>query len=157
MQNNNMDNETFTAYIYQIYDHWDGLKYIGSTTKSIKQRLKQHECKYKSYKQCTSNVYTTSYKVLCNGDYDISTLETVQIKSVKELRTIEGKSIQAINCVNRNVAGRTDKQYRCDNKKKINEAHKIYCEQNAEQIKAKKILKQQSDALKWDAGDMTIK
>jgi hypothetical protein len=57
MQNNNMDNETFTAYIYQIYDHWGGLRYIGSTTKSIKQRLKGHESKYKSYIYCTSNVY----------------------------------------------------------------------------------------------------
>lgn len=102
MQNNHMqtDNEIFTAYIYQIYDHWDGLRYVESTTKSPKQRLNGHEYQYNYYKQGKTN-FVTSFKVLCNGDYDISTLETVGVKSVKELRNIEGKYIRAINCVNR--------------------------------------------------------
>ncbi len=44
------------------------------------------------------------------------------------------------------VAGRTKKQY-----------NEQYREQNAEQIKLKKLMKQQSDAIKWNDGDITIK
>mmetsp|Transcript_43428 Transcript_43428/g.55772 ORF Transcript_43428/g.55772 Transcript_43428/m.55772 type:complete len:102 (-) Transcript_43428:126-431(-) len=97
-----MENETFTAYIYSIYDHCDGLRYIGSTTKTPQQRLKGHERAYKAYTQ-GSNKFVTSFHVLCNGDYDISIVETVEVSSIKELRQIEGRHIKAFNCVNKVV------------------------------------------------------
>lgn len=70
-----MEPETFTGYIYQIYDHWDGLRYIGSTTKNIHERLKGHERHYKCHILGTLKCIYSSFKVLKNGDYDISLLE----------------------------------------------------------------------------------
>ena len=122
-----MDTETFTAYIYQIYDHLDGLRYIGSTTKDVKHRLKKHESNYRAYK-CDTYPFVTSFHVLCNGDYDISIVETVEVSSIKELRQIEGRHIKAFNCVNKMVAGRTNKEYHQQNKESIHVKQKQYRE-----------------------------
>ena len=147
-----MDNETFTAYIYQIYDHLDGLRYIGSTIKDIKQRLKQHESDYRKYKRGTYH-FVTSFNILCNRDYDISILETVEVDSVRELRKIEGKYIQIIDCVNKHVAGReinesyklSNKRYRERNKHTKHNYDMLYREANKELIRVKKNAKHKCD------------
>mmetsp|Transcript_32654 Transcript_32654/g.38306 ORF Transcript_32654/g.38306 Transcript_32654/m.38306 type:complete len:143 (-) Transcript_32654:18-446(-) len=105
-----IDNETFIARIYSIYDHWNGLRYIGSTIKTPQQRLKQHEYTYEAYKHGKYH-FVTSFKVLCSGDYDISILETVEVSSLGALRQIEGKYIQTMDCVNKRIEDRTIKQY----------------------------------------------
>jgi hypothetical protein len=82
------------------------LRYIGSTTKTPQQRLKGHEQSYRQYKR-GKYPFITSFKVLCNGDYDISIVETVEVSSIKELRQIEGRHIKAFNSMkkyNVNVA-----------------------------------------------------
>ena len=129
-----MEPETFTAYIYQIYDHWEGLRYVGSTTKSVNHRLKGHEMAYTQYKRLGTK-FMTSFNVLCNGDYDISILERVEVKSLKELRKIEGKYIAAIDCVNLRVAGQTTKEYYTANKQALMMTKKAHYEANKEAVK----------------------
>ena len=136
-----MDPDIFTAYIYQIYDHWDGLRYIGSTTKNIHERLKAHESYYKRYNLRTTQKYYTSYEVLRNGDYDISLLKVVEVSSMIELRIIEGEFIVANDCVNKNIAGRTNKQYHKQNKEKRNIQCRSYYVENQEALKERKTSK----------------
>jgi hypothetical protein len=130
-----MEEETFTAYIYQIYDHWDGLRYIGSTTKDVYKRLLGHENAYRRYKR-GKTTFTTSFNVLCNGDYDISVIERVGVRSVKELRRIEGKYITTMTCVNKIVAGRTLVELRESNKETRLEQGRLYYSENKEKVKA---------------------
>lgn len=128
-----MEQELFTAHIYQIYCHWTGLKYIGSTTKNVKQRLRSHEYAYKYYKKGKTN-YITSFDVLENGDYDISILETVNVDSLKELRRIEGSYIKLLKCVNKLVAGQTHSQYVELNKDKIKAGAQKYRDENRQKL-----------------------
>jgi predicted ribonuclease YlaK len=133
-----MDNETFTAYIYQIYDHWDGLRYIGSTTKDVKQRLRGHESEFKKYQKGKYG-YVTSFAVLGNGDYDVSILERVNVSSVKELRQYERKYIESIKCVNKNIPLRlkheSSKIYYENNKNDILIKQSEYYQKNKDYIK----------------------
>jgi hypothetical protein len=126
-----MKPEIFTAYIYQIYDHWDGLKYIGSTTIGLQEQLKVHESAYGCYKRCTCTVpYKVAYKVLSNEDYDISILETVQVTSINELYKIEEHYIYTNDCVNIFSKDWTktqlDQDYYINNIDKIKQYRKVY-------------------------------
>lgn len=145
-----MEQETFTAFIYSLYDHLDGLCYIGSTTKSIEWRLKKHESKYKCYVNGTYSKFLSPFKILRNGDYDISLLKQVEVSSIQKLREIEGDFIKKTDCVNKLVAGQTRKQYRDRNKENIKNKGKIYYEQNSESIKNKQKLyyEQNSEVIK---------
>ena len=49
--------------IYRIVCNITGEQYIGSTCKTLKQRLQQHKSSYKCYKDGKGH-YVTSYKIL---------------------------------------------------------------------------------------------
>jgi len=49
--------------IYRIVCNQTGLQYIGSTCKTLKQRLQQHKTSFKGYKDGKGN-YITSFKIL---------------------------------------------------------------------------------------------
>mmetsp|Transcript_43416 Transcript_43416/g.55761 ORF Transcript_43416/g.55761 Transcript_43416/m.55761 type:complete len:167 (-) Transcript_43416:115-615(-) len=153
-----MNRETFTGRVYMIYDKTTYENYIGSTTKSLEKRLKQHEACFKSHKAGKSRVYMTSFEIIKNKNYTIMEVDTIEAQSIKELREFEAFFVGVFKgCVNKNIPGRTDEKYRHDNKDKRNEYDKHYRENNNEQIKSKKLSKMQSDALKWKNGDKTIK
>jgi len=153
-----MNRETFTGRVYMIYDKTTYENYIGSTTKSLEKRLKQHESCFKSHQAGKSRVYMTSFEIIKNKNYTIMEVDTIEAQSIKELREFEAFFVGVFKgCVNKNIPGRTDKQYRHDNKEQIKESNKNYRQNNKEQIKSKKLSKMQSDALKWKNGDKTIK
>mmetsp|Transcript_43417 Transcript_43417/g.55762 ORF Transcript_43417/g.55762 Transcript_43417/m.55762 type:complete len:152 (-) Transcript_43417:115-570(-) len=134
------------------------LRSIGSTIKTIDQRLKNHEYAFKYYQAGKSTKYLTSYEIIKNKNYTITEIDTIEAQSIKELREFEAFFVGVFKgCVNKNIPGRTDEKYRHDNKDKRNEYDKHYRENNNEQIKSKKLSKMQSDALKWKNGDKTIK
>jgi len=130
-------NKYNNSKIYMIGCHLTGLKYIGSTTQTLKQRLGQHESLYKAWKLDNSRRYFSSFKVFASGDYSIETVEFIDVDLKIELRRIEGTWIKKLpNCVNKLVAGRTPKEYKADNIKQSREYQKLYRERNIEQIKA---------------------
>ena len=65
----------------------------------------------------------------------IELIEYFSCDTLQELRRKEGEHIINTDCVNKLVAGRTDKEYRQDNKGKIREYRKEYKEQNKDKIK----------------------
>ena len=120
--------------IYKIECLTTGLIYVGSTTKKyLSERLTAHRTKYTSYKN-GKYCFVTSFKVLEHNNYRIDLLETVDCNTKDELRAREGFYIRALNCVNKKIEGRTDKEYYLDNKEKLSENAKEYYLENKEKI-----------------------
>lgn len=105
------------AKIYKIVCNKTNQIYIGSTTKDLDTRLHSHELDFKKY--CRNRYhFVTSFAILCNNDYSIELITDVQCSSNQELHKIEGAYIQDHQdiCVNKNIPGRSKKQYYQDNK-----------------------------------------
>jgi hypothetical protein len=121
--------------IYKIWSptHPDDI-YIGSTTQPLSKRIGSHRRHYKQY-QNGKRHYTSSYKILEYGDAKIELIENVNCNNKEQLVAREGHYIRTMDCVNKNIAGRTDKQYYQDNKERILQQTKQYQQYNKEQIK----------------------
>ena len=125
--------------IYKIICNETGKIYVGSTTESIlARRLAGHKNKYKNQYLKGNIYYTTSFEIIKNGNYYIELICNCPCNSKDELHTMEGKYIREMDCVNKCIAGRTDKQYRIDNSEKIKESKKQYRANNSEKIKESK-------------------
>ena len=129
--------------IYKIISRNSDKIYIGSTTKTLIQRLSIHESDYRSYKRGKMN-YITSFKILEYGQYHIELIESVEFDTKDELRKLEGYYIQTFKaiCVNKNVAGQTNQEsckiYYLKNKDKIDQYVKAYYIQNRDKINKQK-------------------
>jgi hypothetical protein len=100
------------AKIYRIISPSKNLIYYGSTTQTLSQRLTDH-LKRKKYNK--GGQYT-SYLVLDCEDYKIELVENYPCNNKEQLFKKEGEYIKANECVNKYVAGRTDKEWREDNR-----------------------------------------
>jgi len=96
--------------IYQIVCLTTGQKYIGSTTQAtLALRLAGHVRDYRRWKKGKfDNV--SSFTILEGGNYQIELLETCPCNSKDELNAREGHYIRTLECVNKNIAGRTRKE-----------------------------------------------
>jgi hypothetical protein len=120
----------------------DGDIYIGSTTKErLSQRMTAHRKDYKYWKSGGKGDKITSYELFdkygienCN----IYLLELVNATTLDEIKAREGFYIKSLKCVNKYVAGRTNKEYREDNKEIIKEMKKEYRNNNVDKIKESK-------------------
>ena len=90
--------------IYKIVSNKTGLVYIGSTCKTLPQRIAQHERDYKQYLKMGKryNVYMTSFKILKDGNYQIQLVENYPCKNSREKYWIEKP-----NCINKNIPTQT--------------------------------------------------
>jgi hypothetical protein len=87
--------------IYGIRCHTTNLYYVGKTTKKyISSRLAEHVNEYKKWKKNNIACYTTSFKVLENGNYSIELIENVSCNDVNELNAREKYHINNNECVN---------------------------------------------------------
>ena len=136
--------------IYKIYSlSKPDLVYIGSTTQTLSQRMAEHRTRYKHWKK-TGKRYTTSFTIFEETDnYRIELIKLCPCNSKMELHRTEGKYILEMNCINKRVAGRTDKQYYEQNKDKISQRHKQYRKANKETInqKAKQYYESNKEAI----------
>ena len=112
--------------IYKLWTLEGNDIYIGSTTLSLSQRRADHVKKFKNGKGCSSS------KILFEkyNDIRIELLEECPCENKEQLTKKEGEYIRNNICVNKEIAGRTDKEYREDNKEKIKERHKEYYKEN---------------------------
>ncbi len=122
--------------IYKIVCNITGKVYIGSTTrKYLSERLAHHRQDYELYKKGI-NGYITSFQVLENNDYHIILLENFPCDNKNERNARERHYIETIECVNKQLPGRTKKEYASANKEKTDEYQKEYREINKESIKS---------------------
>ena len=121
--------------IYKIVCDTTGLIYIGSTCERLlSRRLSAHTGDYRKWVKGNSKNYVTSFKIFENNNYHIELIEVYPCSIFDELTTREGWYQQNNECVNKNIAGRTKKEYYEDNKGKILEINKQYYEDNKVKI-----------------------
>ena len=124
------------AKIYRIVCNISGKQYIGSTCEPrLCMRLAKHKADYKRYLK-TNKRYITSYEILKNENHYIELIESCNCKSRDELHKIEGKYIREMECVNKNIPGRThqesNRNWYENNRVKILEQTKQYHKYNKE-------------------------
>ena len=124
--------------IYKLVCNNTELIYIGSTCqKLLSQRLSGHVADYKRWKNGKGN-YVTSFKIIEGGDYYMELLEAVTCSSFDDLAKKERHYIESIDCVNKIIPGRTNKEYQQDNKEKLKVYKKQLYSDNKEEIKCSK-------------------
>lgn len=114
------------AKIYKLWCHETDDIYIGSTIQSLSQRLAKHKSKSN---KCNSHVlFEKSNNVM------IELIENYPCENRDELNRREGELIRKNNCVNKSIAGRTQKEYNQDNREYIAEKQKQYREANRDKL-----------------------
>jgi len=130
------DNKYHKGKIYTIRSYQTDKYYIGSTCDALHKRLYNHRFHYKHYLNDNYN-FVYSFDIMKYEDHYIELLEDYKCENRNELTKREGELIRKYKdeTVNYIVAGRTRKEYKNDNKKKIKEDNKKYYEDNKTKIK----------------------
>ena len=115
--------------IYKLYSNEGPEVYIGPTTQPLCKRKVEH----KSSKKYSSKILFEKYENVI-----IELLEYWPCNTREELNKKEGEYIRITDCINKNIAGRTDKEYYEDNSDKFKEYNKKYEKENADNIKQRK-------------------
>jgi len=89
-----------TGKIYKIVCNKTGLVYIGSTYRSLEDRIKEHAYGCKRYLEKKSNASVSSIYVIYYNDYKIELIESYPCSNKKELEEKEYYYISQIDCVN---------------------------------------------------------
>jgi hypothetical protein len=126
--------------IYKLESITGGSCYIGSTCQSLQVRFAEHKRQHTQFLKGNRN-YTTSAKILENSDAMMTLLENYQCNSRKELLNREGEWIRKIDCVNKHIPGRTQREYYQDNKDNILQRHKKLYQDNKDEIQRRKSIK----------------
>ena len=148
--------------IYKITSIHTNNVYIGSTCVPLLcQRLQNHVYKYNSIRSGLSISYYRSFDIIKLGDYSIHLVETYPCNTKDQLLAREAHYIETTsNCINKNIPGRTmkewhaqnyvlnrqyfqekQKQYYEQNKEKFNEIHREYRKKNKEAIRERRSKK----------------
>jgi hypothetical protein len=126
--------------IEPVCEHDEGEIYIGSTTRTyLCERMTHHRYDYKKSKTDNNRKLSTSIIFDKYGleNCKILLLENFSCETRDELEAREGHYIRTLKCVNRIITGRTDKEYREDNKEKKKMIDKLYYEENKDVCKEK--------------------
>ena len=121
--------------VYKIWSLSGDKIYIGSTTKEyLSQRMDTHRNNYKNWK---NGIYhnITVYNIFDEYGLEnckIELLEAKECKDKHELLKLEGEYIRKLECVNKQIAGRTRKEYYDENREKLLEQKKQYHINNRE-------------------------
>jgi hypothetical protein len=133
--------------IYKIINTEGTLVYVGSTTKTLSQRIASHRNHYKRWKEMKMN-YMTSFQIFENDETGakIILLEGFPCTNKEELEKRERYFIENTVCINKIRPCRSQEEYRSENKdvkkeydKNYNSLHKDkrveYKTKNADKIK----------------------
>ncbi len=112
--------------IYCIRSHQTEQIYVGSTTQPLSVRFGEHK-----------RMNCSSREILQHSDAYIELLENYACSDKNELNRREGHFIRTMLCVNKQIPGRTQVEYRDDNKETFNEKSKQYYQDNKETITEK--------------------
>jgi hypothetical protein len=113
------------AKIYQVISPNHPLPYIGSTTQPLCKRMTQH----RRSNECRSRI------IIEAGDAYIELIEEFSCENKEQLNKREGEIIRERECVNHNIAGRTDREYYIDNHEKLKGQCLAYYHQNKAEVK----------------------
>ena len=125
-----MSNKYQNSKIYKIVSpSHPELVYYGSTTQLLCKRMALHRQNFKLNKSSSSK------QILQYEDAIILLVENYVCNNRDELNKKEGEYILNNDCINKNIAGRTQKEYRIENKEKVIQLTKQWQEENKEYLK----------------------
>lgn len=131
------NNKYKNGKIYKIVDIGYNKCYYGSTIQSLSMRMGGHRRDYTRWKN--DNIgHTTVYNIFDEFDINNCKIELVELfpcSSKSELEAREGYHIKDNDCVNKNLMGRSKREYRNANKERISEYNQQYYEMNKDHIK----------------------
>ena len=109
--------------IYCIRNNIDNDIYIGSTTQKLSKRFQNHKDSLRSYKR--GRTLYSKMREMGEHEFYIELLEDYQCDNVEQLRKREGELIRELKpTLNKQIAGRTIKEWREDNKEYLREDKK---------------------------------
>lgn len=157
IKKDNKVNKYNNGRIYKIIDNNYTECYIGSTIERLCTRMSKHRFEYLQYKEGNKKKgKTTSHNLFDKYGLEnckIELIENYPCNSKEELLKREGYHQKNTPCINRCIAGRTEKEWALDNKEslskykkqwyqdnkeKMNECFKKYKENNKDKIKERK-------------------
>ena len=126
--------------IYKIYNTVTDDIYIGSTTQKLCARMRDHRKPCNVTKHADLPIYK-SFIEHGMHNFFIELAEKCPCNDKDELRKKEGEYVKQLKpSLNLYVPGRTNKEYKEDNKERIEQQQKLYREENKEKTsQAKKI------------------
>ena len=92
--------------IYKILNSIDDEIYVGSTIKTLGQRMAYHRASVKKQPHCKAYQHMIELGI---EHFYIELIENCPCNDVYELRAREGHFIREIGTLNKNIAGRTKK------------------------------------------------
>lgn len=123
--------------IYLIKSNETEMVYIGSTHGTLEKRFASHKSDYKRRIKEENFRPCHSYEILKYSDAYIELIEDFPCNTKQELLNREGEITKNTpNRVNIIIQGRNMKQYRDDNKEKLQKQGKEYAIKNREKINA---------------------
>jgi hypothetical protein len=130
--------------IYKIWSSKGSNIYVGSTTskKTLNSIFSNIKSDYKRKSNVSYSIIFDEYGV---ENCFIELIEDKQCKDKEETKILENFYIKKLHCVNKNIKGRTTKQYSLDNRDKIYESKEKYLFNNKEKIKKKKMNKMRNE------------
>jgi ATP:corrinoid adenosyltransferase len=143
-------NKYNNAKIYKITSNHTPNVFMGSTIRTLKDVLEEHESNYNRYLKDNNNNYCSSFELIKQPTYDIVLIEEVNVETEAELSKIKGEYIKNTdNCINKCVAGRTQKEWIDDNAEHISEIGKEYYKKNKDtkKLKTKEYYEKNKEAL----------
>jgi len=111
--------------IYKLWSPEGDEVYIGSTTQLLCKRKVEHKSQ-----NCRSKILFEKYEEVI-----IELIEYFPCNNREELNKKEGEHIRMTDCINKKIAGRTQKEYIEENSEKHKEQMKKYREENPDKIK----------------------
>ena len=107
--------------IYKIYNTINDDIYIGSTTQKLCERMRGHRKCVNDNKKQHLLIYKT-FREHGIEHFFIELIEKYSCNDIEELIRKEGEYIRALKpSLNKNIAGRTNNEYREDNREHKNE------------------------------------
>lgn len=92
--------------IYRIVCNETGEQYIGSTTETLARRLSGHK-----RSSITPNKKCRSFQIIGRGNYEIVLIEDCPCETKEQLHRRERHFIETMDCVNKKIPLRTNKEY----------------------------------------------
>jgi hypothetical protein len=124
--------------IYKLTSFQTDKIYIGSTCQSLAVRKAGHVSNYKRI-LIKKNGSISSLEILKYEDVKIILLENYPCESKEQLLARERYYIEnTANCVNKIIPTRTQKEYREDNKEKLQELNKEWRKKNHDKVRQDK-------------------
>ena len=122
--------------VYKITTEKGGLVYIGSTIQTLGERLTKHKTARRRWLAGKQH-YCASFQVLEFDDAKMELIEELEVADKDELRQREGHYHRTMECVNKLIAGRSQKQYRAEHKEEMNAYSIKYRDEHKEHLNAK--------------------